>query len=74
MEASKIIQIEEEFRQNNQDVDFTAYTEWLHNLPKPRLTRLMKATSISDDLAEVHAYFLAFCLDIFKQDETKARA
>ena len=69
MKVSQIIQIEEEFRQNNQDVDFTAYTEWLHNLPKPRLSRLIKASCISDDLAEVHAYFLEFCLDVFKVDK-----
>ena len=70
----KIMQIEEEFRRNNESVDFTAYAAWLHNLPKPRLTRLMKATAISDDLVEVYAYFLELCLDIFKLDETKARA
>lgn len=70
----KIMQIEEEFRRNNESVDFTTYAAWLHNLPKPRRTRLMKATAISDDLVEVYAYFLDFCLDIFKLDETKARA
>jgi len=70
----EIMQIEEEFRRNNEDADLTAYTEWLHKLPQPRLTRLMKATAISDDLVEVYAYFLEVCLEVFRLDKTKARA
>jgi len=71
---NNILQIEEEFRRNNEDVNFTAYAAWLHKLPQPRLTRLMKATAISDDLVEVYAYFLEVCLEVFRLDKTKARA
>ena len=74
MKAMQIIQIEEEFRCNNEDADLTAYASWLHNLPQTRLTRLIKASCISDDLAEVHAYFLEVCLNVFRLDKTKARA
>ena len=66
-------QVEEDFRRSHAELDYTAFTAWIHGLPEPLHKRLTLAAAISADLTEVATYFLELCA-IRYTTETKATA